>query len=71
MGFRRMVTPLIVVVALLGGGSVAASCATSPSAQVTVDPNAGTLVSAIALGLFLRLLNPHFVPTCPYCLGIL
>jgi hypothetical protein len=66
---------MVVVLSLLGGGSVVASCTTSPSGQVTIDQKAlyasGVWVSAIALGLFLRLVNPHFQPSCPYCLGII
>ena len=75
MGFRRVITPLVIVLALLAGGSVAASCATSPSGELVLDEQAayqsGTVVSMLLLGLLLRIGNPNYQPSCKYCLGIL
>ena len=75
MGVRRVVTPFVIVLALLAGGSVASSCTTSPSGAVVFDEQAayasGTAVSLLLLGILARIGNPYYEPTCKYCLGIL
>jgi hypothetical protein len=75
MGVRRVVTPLVIVFALLGGASMATSCTTSPTGEIIIDQEAayasGTALSLILMGLLVRIGNPYYEPTCKYCLGIL
>ena len=75
MGIRRVVTPFVIVFALLAGGSMATSCTTLPSGEVAIDEQAvsqsGTWVSLLLLGLLVRIGNPNYEPSCKYCLGIL
>ncbi|HKY16889.1 MAG TPA: hypothetical protein VJM33_18325 [Microthrixaceae bacterium] len=75
MGIRRVVTPFVIVFALLAGGSMATSCTTLPSGEVAIDQqaayNSGVWVSLLVLGVLVRIGNPFYEPTCKYCLGIL
>jgi hypothetical protein len=67
---RRVVTSFVIVLALLAGGSVTASCTTSSSGKVigVVRPtitqqgiyDSGVWVSFIFLTVLFRAINPNF-----------
>jgi hypothetical protein len=63
---RRVITPFVIVLALLAGGSVTASCTTSSVPRITQDQvyASGVFVSLILVTLLARAVDPTFTWRC-------